>query len=141
MASRILAQPFDPWQAMHDYRSDKGADSTIGAAASFVGTMRGYNDKGALTMMTLEHYPKMTERYLAQIDQAAKARYTLTDSLIIHRVGIIYPAQPIVLIACWSAHRRAALNSLSWLIDKLKTDVPLWKKEMGLAGDHWPNNT
>ncbi len=116
-------------------------DKRIGATASFVGLMRGHNDTGALTKMILEYYPQMTERYLERIDQAACARWKLTNSLIIHRVGVIYPGEPIVLIACWSAHRHAALDGCNWLLEELKTNVPLWKKETGVQGSRWVNNT
>ena len=79
----------------------------------------------------------MTQHYLEERENQAQQIWELLDSLIIHRVGEITPADPIVLIACWSAHRRAALDACSWLIEELKHNAPFWKKESGQNGDRW----
>jgi molybdopterin synthase catalytic subunit len=108
--------------------------------------MRDFNENDTVSAMTLEHYPAMTTRYLDKLEQQAKQQWpALLDCLIIHRVGEIHPADPIVLIACWSAHRRAALDATSWLIEELKNQAPFWKKRntnhwhhMGRIQHGWP---
>ncbi|NQY27094.1 MAG: molybdenum cofactor biosynthesis protein MoaE [Piscirickettsiaceae bacterium] len=137
MSTQISEHAFDPWQKIAKHQQNSGLDNQFGATATFIGTMRDFNDNADVSGMVLEHYPEMTQRYLKQLEQQAKQRWDLLDSLIIHRVGEINPADPIVLIACWSAHRRAALDACNWLIEELKHNAPFWKKETRIDGERW----
>jgi molybdopterin synthase catalytic subunit len=138
MASQISEQPFDPWQQIQQHQNDSELAAQFGATATFIGSMRDFNDDANVSEMVLEHYPAMTERYLQQLENEAKEKWpALLDCLITHRVGVIKPADPIVLIACWSAHRRAALDACSWLIEELKHRAPFWKKEQRSDGEKW----
>jgi len=103
----------------------------VGALASFIGIVRG--DDG-LAALTLEHYPAMTERALVALGEQAAARWPLAAVAIHHRVGRLVPGDPIVMIACASAHRSAALDACAFLIDRLKTDAPFWKREEFING-------
>jgi molybdopterin synthase catalytic subunit len=87
--------------------------------------------------MTLEHYPQMTERALSAIEAEARARWPLQATLIIHRYGRLAPGDDIVLVMTAAAHRQAALESCSFLIDWLKTKAPFWKLEESTSGSHW----
>jgi molybdopterin synthase catalytic subunit len=87
--------------------------------------------------MTLEHYPGMTERKLAEIEAEAQRRWPLQASLIIHRYGRLEPGERIVLVATASPHRQAALEACAFLIDWLKTQAPFWKLEETPAGPQW----
>jgi molybdopterin synthase catalytic subunit len=114
----------------------------IGGLACFVGLVRDVlrapgRDETAITAMTLEHYPGMTEKRLAEIEAEAMARWPLEASLIIHRVGRLLPGERIVLVATASSHRQAALESCQFLIDWLKTKAPFWKLEETSHGAHW----
>jgi molybdopterin synthase catalytic subunit len=108
----------------------------IGALASFVGLVRDHAD-APLTAMTLEHYPGMTEKKLAEIEAEALARWPLQASLIVHRYGRMLPGEPIVLVATASQHRAAALEACAFLIDWLKTRAPFWKLEETSEEDRW----
>ena len=109
----------------------------IGGLASFVGLVRERTDAGALSAMTLEHYPGMTEKRLAEIEAEATRRWPLAATLIIHRYGRLLPGERIVLVATSSSHRQAALESCQFLIDWLKTQAPFWKLEETAAGSQW----
>jgi molybdopterin synthase catalytic subunit len=98
----------------------------VGAVATFTGIVRG--DDG-VTAIELEHYPGMTEASLVSICEAAKTRWDLAGCTIIHRVGRMETGEPIVLVVTASPHRAAALEACAFLIDRLKTDAPFWKKE------------
>ena len=137
MSAHITETAFNPWQSIVDHQQQSGLDTQFGATATFVGSMRDFNDNNDVSQMTLEHYPAMTQHYLDKLEHEATQRWDLLDALIIHRVGDINPADPIVLIACWSAHRRAALDACSWLIEQLKHQAPFWKKETRQDGSHW----
>jgi molybdopterin synthase catalytic subunit len=113
----------------------KGARTDIGAIVSFTGTVR--DQAGAVTEMTLEHYPGMTEAELEKIEQEAHARWPLQASLIVHRTGTLKPGDNIVLVVTASAHRDAAFEAARFLMDYLKTSAPFWKRETGPGGDRW----
>jgi molybdopterin synthase catalytic subunit len=137
MSAHLSLQPFDPWQAIAEHQHKSALGKQFGATATFIGSMRDFNDGANVTGMVLEHYPEMTQRYLDKLEQQAQQKWGLLDSLIIHRVGEISLADPIVLIACWSTHRRAALDACNWLIEELKHNAPFWKKETRQDGDRW----
>lgn len=109
----------------------------IGGVASFVGLVRDMAGDAAISAMTLEHYPGMTEKKLAEVEAEAHRRWPLEASLIIHRYGRLEPGDRIVLVATASAHREAALASCGFLIDWLKTEAPFWKLEETPDGDRW----
>ncbi len=106
----------------------------IGGIGTFLGVVRGTAHGRQLTSMTLEHYPGMTERALAEIAEDAERRWPLQSCTIIHRVGRLRPGEAIVLVAAASAHRQAALDATAFLIDWLKTRAPFWKKESFAGG-------
>ena len=128
MPVRIEEGAFDPWALQREFEQSLEAGS-IGATASFIGTMRDSNEGDAVLGMTLEHYPGMTERELAAIIEDARSRWPLADALIVHRVGDILPGEPIVLTAVCSAHRAAAFDACRFLMEALKKRAPFWKKE------------
>ncbi len=105
----------------------------IGGLAVFIGLVRAtVGNDGApadVEAMTLEHYPGMTEKKLREIEQEALSRWPLSASLIVHRYGRLVPGDRIVMTACASAHRHAAFEACSFLMDWLKTKAPFWKVE------------
>ena len=134
---KIHSTPFDPWKETQHYQQTQLEQGKYGATASFVGTMRDFNQGDDVTSMTLEHYPGMTENYLDKICDEAKQRWDLIDCLIIHRVGEIHPNDPIVLTVVWSAHRKEAFEACRYLMEELKSRAPFWKKEGLNEGDRW----
>ena len=98
----------------------------VGGIASFSGLVRA--DDG-VELLELEHYPGVTEAMLAGLAGEAIARWTLKAASIVHRVGPMRPGARIVFVATAAAHRGAALEACAFLIDRLKTDAPFWKRE------------
>ena len=109
----------------------------IGGIASFVGLVRDIAGGEQVAAMTLEHYPGMTERQLAEIEAEACRRWPLDAVLIVHRYGRLEPGERIVLVATASAHREAAFASCHFLVDWLKTKAPFWKLEETPQGARW----
>lgn len=109
----------------------------IGGLAVFVGLVRDLSGSGQVQAMTLEHYPGMTEKMLARIEEDARKRWPLEDCLIIHRHGRLEPGERIVMVATASAHRQAAFEAAEFLMDWLKTKAPFWKLEEGPDGQSW----
>ena len=132
---RVQQEDFDPGEELERLRDEAGGQA--GAVVSFVGLVRDFNEGERIEEMTLEHYPGMTEKALAALEQEARERWDLTGVVIIHRVGPLRPNDRIVLVAAASPHRHAAFRACEFLIDALKTGAPLWKKEITAAGARW----
>jgi molybdopterin synthase catalytic subunit len=132
---RVQTADFDPGLELERLRAAQAGQA--GAVVSFTGLVRDLNAGERIARMTLEHYPGMTEQALADIEREACGRWTLTGSLIIHRVGPLLPNDRIVFVAAACAHRKAAFRACEYMIDELKTRAPFWKKETTPAGERW----
>ncbi|MDQ2877465.1 MAG: molybdenum cofactor biosynthesis protein MoaE [Pseudomonadota bacterium] len=97
-----------------------------GAVATFTGLVRA--DDGVAELL-LEHYPGATETALEALATEAMSRWSLAGATIVHRVGAMVPGDRIVFVGTCAAHRAAALDACAFLIDRLKTDAPFWKRE------------
>ena len=130
---RVQTQDFD---VAAEYARLVG-DATIGAVVMFIGRVRDLNPQPELIALELEHYPKMTERALAQIVAEARQRWPLDAVTLIHRVGPMAPSEQIVLVLTASAHRHDAYAANAYVMDYLKTAAPFWKKEVTAAASVW----
>lgn len=135
MTVRIQTRDFDLGQELTSIRL--AGQGNVGAIVSFVGQVRDISDGDVINTLTLEHYPEMTEKALATIENEAKLRWDISDSLIIHRVGTLKPLDQIVLVAVTSAHRGEAFKACEFIMDFLKTSAPFWKKEATNQGENW----
>lgn len=134
MAIKIQTMDFDVGQEIAQLRANR---PEIGAVVSFIGLVRDINDGSKVATMELEHYPGMTEKALLEIEQQAKQRWPLLESLIIHRVGPLLPLDQIVLVAVAASHRGEAFAACEFMMDYLKTRAPFWKKEQTPQGERW----
>ncbi|WP_107851689.1 molybdopterin synthase catalytic subunit MoaE [Oceanimonas marisflavi] len=108
-----------------------------GAVVTFVGKVRDMNQGDAVSGMTLEHYPGMTEHALEKIVAEAKRRWPLLDCRVIHRVSALELGDQIVFVGVASQHREAAFEACHFIMDYLKTRAPFWKKERTTDGERW----
>jgi molybdopterin synthase catalytic subunit len=134
MSVRIQEHDFDVSSELAALRA---GDKRVGAVATFVGVVRDLNNASQVSALTLEHYPGMTEKALAQIVEDAKQRWDIYDALVIHRVGPLRPSDQIVLVAVTSAHRGESFAACQFIMDYLKTRAPFWKKEQTPEGERW----
>jgi len=105
-----------------------------GAVATFTGLVR---DDGGVEELFLEHYPVATEKALNDLAAEAVQRWSLAAATVIHRVGAMTPGARIVFVGTAAAHRAAALEACAFLIDRLKTDAPFWKRETRGQDARW----
>jgi len=127
----IIAAPFDPYLELSRWA---GSDGEAGALASFIGYCRA---DGGVTALELEYYPGFTESEIARAADLVARAHQLLSYLVIHRVGAIPVGEPIVLAAAFSRHRVAAFKAVEALMDVLKTDAPIWKRELRPEGARW----
>jgi molybdopterin synthase catalytic subunit len=126
-----------PFDAATELRQFQEAHRSSGATVMFIGTVREMSEGAHIDRMTLEHYPGMTEKALAEIEAEALRRWPVEASLIIHRYGRLAPGDDIVLVITVSAHRQAAFEANEFLMDWLKTKAPFWKLEESAGKTHW----
>ena len=136
---RIQTEDFDVGVELTRLRE---GDLRVGAVCSFVGTVR---DTRAITgavadeirSMELEHYPGMTEKAIEAMIDEAHQRFDFYEARVIHRIGLLQPADQIVFVAVTSAHRGESFKACEFLMDYLKTQAPFWKKEQTSQGAQW----
>ena len=130
---RIQREDFDAGREAETLTAGR---TDVGALVTFTGLCR--DEAGALAALELEHYPGMAEEEIGRIAADAEARWPLLGLTIVHRYGKLLPGAQIVLVAAASAHRHAAFEAASFLMDYLKTQAPFWKKEHRAdARDSW----
>jgi len=139
MHIELRDQCFDPWAEVTAFRDRMLSAGQYGACAVFVGTMRDYNDGDRVRSMYLEHYPGMTETQLESLVNSSCKTYNLMEALVVHRVGSVNPGEDIVLVAVWSAHRKASFAACREIMEALKSTAPFWKKETldDQNGERW----
>lgn len=139
----IQEADFDLGRAWAQLQSALGSD--VGAIAGFSGLVRGASRSTAgggraddeVEALYLEHYPGMTEASIESIVQRAAQRWPLLGVHVVHRVGRLVPGAQIVMVLVASSHRAAAFAACEFVMDYLKTDVVLWKREDYRDGSHW----
>jgi molybdopterin synthase catalytic subunit len=130
----VQAEPFDEAALLADF-SACAADA--GALVSFTGLVRAQNDGVAVSGLELDHHPRLTERTIEAIGADAAARFDLIHVAIVHRHGALVPGEAIVFVAAAAAHRRPAFDAVDYMLDRLKTEAPFWKRELRGDGAHW----
>ncbi|HYJ30723.1 MAG TPA: molybdenum cofactor biosynthesis protein MoaE [Allosphingosinicella sp.] len=130
----VQAEPFEAAVLLADF-SARAAGA--GAIASFIGLVRGENDGALVSGLELDHHPRLTERTIEAIAADAAARFDLIDVAIVHRHGALAPGEAIVFVAAAAPHRRAAFDAVDYVMDRLKTEAPFWKREQRSDGAHW----
>lgn len=120
-----------------EYASLRRLAPEAGACVVFTGLVRGEGGIGPLDALALEHYPGMAESSIAAVIARARARWPLQAVRVVHRVGRVARGEQIVLVGVAAGHRAEAFAAAEFLMDYLKTEAPIWKKELGAAGERW----
>ena len=121
-------------------RAFVSGDAALGAIVTFEGTTRQQADEGhgVLKCLDYEAYGAMARRQLDRLAREAQTRWSVGRIAIVHRLGSVPPGEVSVAIAVATAHRVEAFEACRWLIDTLKRDVPIWKKDVFADGSaHW----
>ncbi|WP_368639555.1 molybdenum cofactor biosynthesis protein MoaE [Castellaniella ginsengisoli] len=104
-------------------------DGRAGALVYFLGMVRDYSPEAGSRSLFLEHYPGMCEREIQTLCDQAKQRWSVLDTVVVHRVGELPLGDPIVFVGAAAAHRGQAFQACEYIIDALKTRAPFWKRE------------
>lgn len=107
-----------------------------GAYVLFVGVVRDHAKGRKVTGLEYQVYAPMAEKQMARLVEEVQSRWNL-KSAILHRYGAIPVGEAAVVVCVASPHRAEAFEACRWLIDTLKADVPIWKKEFAADGTYW----
>lgn len=108
-----------------------------GGLVTFTGTVRSETRGRRVRALSYEAYAGMAERAMAAIGREIESRWPGTRVGIVHRVGMLVPGEAAVVIAVSAPHRAAAFEGCRHAIERLKADVPIWKKERFEDGEEW----
>jgi molybdopterin synthase catalytic subunit len=120
-----------------EYEALRKRAPAAGACVVFTGLVRGEGGLGALEALELEHYPGMAEDSIAAVIERTRERWPVQAVRVIHRVGRVPCGEQIVLVGVAAPHRAEAFAAAEFLMDYLKTEAPIWKKELGPTGERW----
>ena len=112
----------------------------VGAVNSFIGYVRDLNNNKDVKYLELEVYKEMAIKELSNLREKGMQKWNLSDCLIIHRYGKLYVNEKIVLVCCFSEHRKNSYEACKFIMDFLKKDAPFWKKEFYNEGSDWLQN-
>ena len=110
-------------------------DDRVGGYASFEGWVRDHNDGRAVTGLHYEAYAALAEREGEAIVEEALARFDILHAACVHRTGELGIGELAVWVGVSAAHRDAAFAACRWIIDEVKSRVPIWKQERYAQGD------
>ncbi|MCL4132080.1 UNVERIFIED_CONTAM: hypothetical protein GTU68_027489, partial [Idotea baltica] len=105
-------------------------DPSCGAISLFVGTTRDHFEGQIVCRLEYEAYNEMAEKEMKKICKECRSKWNLKNIAIYHRLGVVGVKEASVILAVSSEHRRESLDAVSYLIDALKSSVPIWKREV-----------
>lgn len=137
MYCRVTPDPIDSLALIRHVRSD--AD---GAVILFTGVVRNHDGGLEVTGLRYEAYEEMAVRTMTEICEAVRQRFGVTDIAAVHRTGDLEVGEISVAIAVASPHRDAAYKASREVIERLKREVPIWKRERYADGQEaWLEGT
>ena len=119
----------------------KRLHSNVGGVTSFIGYVRDFNNSHKVKSINLEVYEQMAYKQFEKIIKEAEIKWEILDCLIIHRYGKLNVNSKIVLVTCFSRHRKASFESCNYIMDCLKKSVPFWKNEFYDKKNEWLINS
>lgn len=122
------------WDPNDDVGAFVRSVSDAGGISTFVGKVR---PGGGVEALELSHYPPLTLPGMKALAETVSQRWSLEGVLILHRVGVMYPGEPIVCVSAAARHRREAIEAVDFAMDHLKSDAWFWKREKRADGWHW----
>ena len=131
----------EDFNSEEEIKKIKDLYSNAGAVTSFTGYVRENNNNNKVQSIYLEVYEQMAYKQFKKIISEAYLKWSLLDCLIIHRYGKLNVNSKIVLVACFSKHRKDSFESCNFIMDYLKKDAPFWKNEFYDKKDEWLVNS
>jgi len=114
--------------AAHRAAATADVDLSAGAVVDFWGVVRELEDGREIEGIDYEAHPAMAKHQLEQIASAATEKFQLKKVVVHHRIGFVRAGAASLFVQVASSHRAAAFEASKWIVDELKTRVPIWKR-------------
>lgn len=118
----------------------KSSSNEIGALAIFVGVVRGTRRNEKVTKIEYEAYESLAPKAIEKIIEELRTKYGIIDVVVEHRVGTIPVGGDVMYVLIASKHREEGFQALTEMINRIKHEVPVWKKEVTAEGAYWVEN-
>jgi molybdopterin synthase catalytic subunit len=112
-------------------------DNTAGALSIFIGNVRNRGRSGNISEIYYESYNKMAEQKMREIENETKTKWEIKKLVVFHRMGNIKVGETSIIIGVSSEHRNEAFEACKYVINNVKTRVPIWKKEISNESQKW----
>ena len=112
-------------------------DNSAGALSVFIGNVRNRGRSGNLSEIYYEAYSEMAEEKMREIENEAQTKWGIKKLVAIHRIGKLKVGETSIIIGVSSEHRHEAFEACKYIINNVKTRVPIWKKEISRESQKW----
>ena len=126
-----------PVKLDHNSLLEKLPKKNCGAVVSFLGITRGQDNGEEIIRLEFDAWQEQLGTTLHKLAQLAIDKFSVSSIAMAHRTGSVAPEESIVSIHVASRHRKEAFDACEWLIDELKAQAPIWKKEVSKSGERW----
>ena len=118
----------------------KGTSDEIGGIAVFVGAVRGTHGDERVLRLEYEAHETLATKTIEGIIGDSKAKHGIIDAIVEHRVGTARVGEDVMYVLIASKHRKEAFRALEEMVDTIKHEVPIWKKEITEKEGYWVEN-
>ena len=112
-------------------------DNSAGAVSVFIGNVRNRGRSGNVSEIYYEAYSEMAEQKMREIENEAQTKWEIKKLVAIHRIGNIKVGESSIIIGVSSEHRHEAFQACKYIVNNVKTRVPIWKKEISSESQKW----
>ena len=112
-------------------------DNSAGALSIFIGNVRNRGRSGNVSEIYYETYSEMAEQKMREIENEAQTKWGINKLVAFHRIGNIKVGEASIIIGISSEHRHEAFEACKYVINNVKTRVPIWKKEISKESQKW----
>ncbi|MGH9876260.1 MAG: molybdenum cofactor biosynthesis protein MoaE [Nitrososphaera sp.] len=130
--THVTKVPIDLGRILSDVK-----DRSAGGTVLFIGSVRDHNETGSVSEIHYEAYEEMAEDKIVEIEGEVSQKWKLEKFVAIHRIGNLKVGEISVVVAASAEHREEAFEACKYGIDKIKSNVPIWKKEISESGASW----
>jgi molybdopterin synthase catalytic subunit len=127
---RITSDAINPVEVLESVKSKKA-----GASVLFVGTTRQFTGEKETLQLEYECYESMALEKIQQLVDVARSKWNIVQCSIVHRIGVVGLGDSSIVVAVSTGHRQESFEAAVWLVDQLKIQVPIWKKEFWANGN------
>lgn len=133
-----VSQKLDPLDSLVEEL--KKSSNEVGAVTIFVGVVRGTHEKEKVLRLEYEAHETLAPQTIENIVEEQKTKHGIIDAIVEHRVGTVQVGEEVMYVLVASKHRREGREALAELVDRIKHDVPIWKKEITEKDAYWVEN-